>query len=72
MKYLIDEKLTSSTNVDVETGAGILNLDIDENNVVTVDMGKPVISALLVSPQGRGIAQVISENREFDYFSVSM
>ena len=29
MKYLIDEKLTSSTNVNVETGAGILNLDID-------------------------------------------
>jgi diaminopimelate epimerase len=43
MKYLLDEKLTSSTNVDVETGAGILNLDIDEENIVTVDMGRPYL-----------------------------
>jgi len=68
MKYLIDEKLTSSTNVDVETWAWILKLDIDEKNVVTVDMGYPH----LTSPKGRGIAHIISADREFDYFAVSM
>ena len=68
MKYLIDEKLTNSTNVDVETWAGILNLDIDKDNIVTVDMGCPH----LTYPNERGITQIISENREFEYTSVSM
>jgi len=71
MKYLIDEKLTASKNVDVETGAGILNLDIDDENIVTVDMWSPK-SPHLTSPLEERDSTIISENREFEYFSVSM
>ena len=42
MKYLLDNNLTTKTNIDVETWAGILNLDI-ENDIVTVDMWTPKI-----------------------------
>ena len=63
MKYLIDKKLTSFTNVDVETGAGILNLDIDKENIVTVDMWKPDIFEKW---------NIVSQDMEFEYLSVSM
>ncbi len=67
MKYLLDEKLTSKTNVDVETWAGILNLDIDEYNIVTVDMGKPVFTF------HTDINNIInSEDRKFDFTEISM
>jgi diaminopimelate epimerase len=69
MKYLLDEKLTDSKNVDVETGAWILNLDIDEKNIVTVDMWKPYLKHKDF-PVNKWI--LISEDREFEYFAVSM
>jgi len=69
MKYLLDEKLTTLKNVDVETGAGILNLDIDENNIVTVDMWSAHLEHKDF-PVNKW--KIISEDREFEYFSVSM
>jgi diaminopimelate epimerase len=69
MKYLLDEKLTDSKNVDVETGAWILNLDIDEKNIVTVDMGRPYLEHKDFPVNSW---KIISNDREFEYFAVSM
>ena len=69
MKYLLDEKLTTSKNVDVETGAGILNLEIDEKNIVTVDMWKPMLEHKDF-PQNKW--KIKSADREFEYMAVSM
>jgi len=64
MKYLIDENLTNSKNIDVETWAWILNLDIDKDNIVTVDMGKTVIF--------KENKKILSENRDFIFTEISM
>ncbi len=69
MKYLFDKKLSSEKNIDVETGAGILKLDIDENSIITVDMWKP---KLVHKDFPINKWKIISENREFEYFAASM
>lgn len=49
-KYLYDEKMINRKNFDVETGAGILNVEIietDENDkakLVRINMGKPILN----------------------------
>lgn len=67
MKYLLDEKLTSSKNVDVETGAGVLKLEIDDENIVTVDMWKPQLTS-----HENINNKIESSGREFSFSEVSM
>jgi len=73
MKYLHDQWITEQNKVSVETGAWILYLELDWDDVV-VDMWTPKFDA-----ESIGITQwakvndtVISSERAFNYFSVSM
>ena len=56
-KFVYDKKLTTKTVITVETGAGILTLDLHPGEdglieTVTVDMGVPVMEAHLVPVLG--------------------
>jgi diaminopimelate epimerase len=41
MKFLLDNKMINKNSVNVKTGAGVLNLEIDDKSIVTVNMGRP-------------------------------
>ncbi len=73
MKYLLDNNLTTQTNIDVETWVWILNLDI-ENDIVTVDMGTPKIIEELTLWQNKlwDFFSIKSFDKEFKFFPISM
>ena len=62
-KFLLDGKRKNFLNV--ETGAGILRVELSEN-LVTVDMGQPIFDAEKIPVTGYGNNRVINENFEVD------
>ena len=60
-KFLAQKKNFSSLNV--ETGAGILTVNLEEN-FVTVDMGEPILDAEKIPVEGTG--KIISQDIEVD------
>ncbi len=73
MKYLIDNNLSKQTNIDVETGIWILNLDI-KDDIVTVDMWKPMLVNELFFWHNElwNSFNIKSYNRDFDFLPISM
>lgn len=62
-KFLLDG--TEKNNLSVETGAGILKMNLREN-LVTVDMGEPILEAEKIPVAGYGNNRVISEPIEIE------
>ena len=62
-KYLLDGK--DKTFLNVETGAGILRVELS-NNLVTVDMGQPIFDAEKIPVAGYGNNRVVNEDFEVD------
>ena len=62
-KFLLDGKRKNFLNV--ETGAGILRVELAEN-LVTVDMGQPIFDAEKIPVTGYGNNRVVNENFEVD------
>lgn len=57
-KYLVDHGICSSSSLQIETGAGILGLDVFQQNgkvhQVRVDMGPPILNSGEIPTQLRG------------------
>ncbi len=79
-KYVYDEKIVDSRTFDIETGAGILTMDICSGNgvaeLVRVDMGEPIldgqkIPSTLVGEQVIGHSLTV-DGRDFEVNLVSM
>ncbi len=62
-KFLLDGR--DKTNLSVETGAGILKMNL-RGNLVTVDMGEPILDAAKIPVAGYGNNRVINESIEVD------
>lgn len=73
MKYLIDNKLTKSKNVDVETWVWILNLSI-KDDIITVDMWTPKLVEELIFWHNKigDSFMIVSDNRDFKCIPISM
>jgi len=73
MKYLIDNNLSTQTQIDVETWAWILNLDINED-IVTVDMWTPkkIEELNFETNEFWNSFSIQAEDREFQFTPVSM
>ncbi len=81
-KFIYDKKLTSKKNPKVETGKGVLELDLetDSNNkvtYVTVDMGEPILVPEKVPVKAAGTDPVIEkemtvEGTDLKFTAVSM
>lgn len=72
-KYLVDHGICGSTHLTIETGAGILGLDVFQQNgkvqQVRVDMGPPILNADTIPTQLRGEGatnQVVNAPLEID------
>lgn len=70
-KYLYDHDIHRQPSLDIETGAGVLRLDVqtDGNNkvrLVTVNMGKPILEAAQIPTTLRSEGSVIDEPIEID------
>ncbi len=62
-KYLLDE--LGKESLSVETGAGILTVRLNED-LVTVDMGAPILDAEKIPVKGYGKNHVVAEKIEVD------
>ena len=79
-KFVYDKGLTSKTELDIETLAGIkkLNLNVSNGEVqsVKVDMGEPILDfekiPLLYAPNEEGYINVTENKRDFKFKCVSM
>ena len=81
-KYIYDHGLTSSLTPKIETGNGVLTLDLQKNSsnkieMVTVNMGEPILKPSLIpikwSDENNVINQIITvEDQEYHFTSVSM
>ncbi len=58
-------KFLNAGNLSVETGAGVLNVELAQN-LVTVDMGEPAFAAEKIPVVGYGGEKIISEPLEVD------
>ena len=63
-KYAFDHRLTTANPVRVETGAGVLTLDLwierGKVNRVTVNMGKPILKTAEIPVKIPGLDQVVN------------
>ena len=63
-KYAFDHRLTTANPVRVQTGAGVLTLDLwierGKVNRVTVNMGKPILKASEIPVKLANVEQVIN------------
>jgi diaminopimelate epimerase len=63
-KYAFDHRLTTANPVRVETGAGVLTLDLwierGKVNRVTVNMGKPILKPSEIPVKISGVDQVVN------------
>lgn len=50
-KFLRDEKLISRNDMIVETNAGLLTLKLEDDEQVTVEMGRPMINNTISTPE---------------------
>lgn len=80
-KYVYDHKMTKKKEFDVETGAGILTVELktkkDKAEKIRVNMGEPRLQRSLIPMDGEDVAQVIMESiavggTHFDISAVSM
>ena len=62
-KFLLDG--TEKTSLTVETGAGILSMNL-RGELVTVDMGEPILAADKIPVSGFGSEKIICESIEVD------
>ncbi|MCU0823192.1 MAG: diaminopimelate epimerase [Leptospira sp.] len=81
-KYIYDHGLTKNKKPTIETGKGVLTLDLQTNSsetvqMITVDMGEPILKPNLIPIQWPGEDPVINQTIEvngqkFQFTSVSM
>ncbi|WCL49431.1 diaminopimelate epimerase [Leptospira sp. GIMC2001] len=81
-KFIYDKKLTKNTKPKIETGAGILTLDMKVNSsekveLVTVDMGKPILKPSEIPIKWGDTENVVNEiikvqNLDLHFTAVSM
>jgi len=69
-KYIYDNKLIDKKLFSVETEAGIIKPELLENNLIKVNMGKPVFNYNEIPFWGESKLYVL--DREFEIFPVSM
>ncbi len=81
-KYVFDHGIATKPNLRIETGAGVLKLDVQAEggkaSLVTVDMGEPILDApripTLLAPAGQQVVEFPFEiaGRTFPVTCVSM
>lgn len=81
-KYIYDHGLTKNKKPTIETGKGVLTLDLQTNSsetvqMITVDMGEPILKPNLIPIQWPGEDPVINQTidvngQKFQFTSVSM
>ena len=80
-KYIYDHGLKKSEQLKIETGNGVLTLDLDIKNgkaeYVSVDMGEPILTPSKIPVKWENEEKIIggkikSRDREFQFTSVSM
>ncbi len=79
-KYLYDKGMIKQDQFDIETGAGVLKINITPNNgkadLIEINMGKPILEASKI-PMNQYSGNVINEkltihDRTFSFTAVSM
>lgn len=74
-KFVRDKKLTGKNLIRVETRAGIIELTIDDKNLVTVNMGEPVLEPGLIpfsADQQASSYPLEADGQRFEVGAVSM
>lgn len=81
-KYVYDHGLTKNKRPTIETGKGVLTLDLSTNdqgkvNMVSVDMGEPILKPTLLPIQWPGEDPVINQmievkGKQYHFTAVSM
>ncbi|MCZ8344160.1 MAG: diaminopimelate epimerase [Leptospira sp.] len=81
-KYVFDHGLTKNKKPTIETGKGVLTLDLQTNSnekveMITVDMGEPILKPSVIPIQWPGEDPVINQTidvngQKFQFTSVSM
>lgn len=81
-KYIYDHGLTKNKKPTIETGKGVLTLDLQTNSsetvqMITVDMGEPILKPNLIPIKWPGEDPVINQTidvngQKFQFTSVSM
>ncbi len=81
-KYVFDHGLTKNKQPKIETGKGVLTLDLSTDsagqvNMVSVDMGEPILKPSLIPIQWKGDDPVINQSIEvngktYQFTAVSM
>jgi len=81
-KYVFDHGLTKNKQPKIETGKGVLTLDLSTDsagqvNMVSVDMGEPILKPSLIPIQWKGEDPVINQSIEvngksYQFTAVSM
>ena len=75
-KYLIEKKIVDKKRIPIETGAGVLTVELDGDNV-TVDMGEPILEGERIPVLGFDGRRIVDEpitidGREYKMTCVSM
>lgn len=69
-RYAIDENITSSTTLNIETLAGIIKTSASPNGTVEVDMGEPILKNQDILVKGEG--PIVATVNDLDFTYVSM
>jgi diaminopimelate epimerase len=74
-KFIFDQGLTGSTQPKIETGAGVLTLDLKTDSdkkvqLVTVDMGEPILTPSLVPVKWSDELTILKQNLPLDGYDL--
>lgn len=71
-KFLLERSIVDAKKIPIETGAGVLTVEIKDDERVSVDMGEPILEGARIPVVGFGIRRIIDEPISIDGEKFSM